>query len=168
MQALLDYVETTGNKLPSATLDYLEASYNLTSVHNSEIRFKWTKLCLLCGRAAILKHAANFAVSQGRMKFVRPLYRALMETEIPGAAELAIGTFAANKNMYHPICRKMVANDMERAWAARQASRPTAAAAATIEAAAPPAGAMGSFIAGVGFGAVFMTVLGIVLAKQKN
>jgi len=42
------------------------------------------------------------------MKFVRPLYRELLAADhIPGAFELAVGTFAANKSGYHPICRKV-------------------------------------------------------------
>jgi leukotriene-A4 hydrolase len=183
LQALLDHVGTTGQLLPSSTLDILDAKYQLTSKTNSELRFKWTKLCLICGRESILKFAASFAVSQGRMKFVRPLYRALMECDIPGAAELAIGTFAANKLMYHPICRKMVASDMDRAWTARknaEKKKELAAAASSNDSSSKsadnasssgqdaPVGGMSSFIAGVGFGAVFMTVLGIVLAKQKN
>ena len=38
-----------------------------------------------------------------------------METPAEGGRELAIGTFAANKTSYHPICRKMVASDLEKA-----------------------------------------------------
>mmetsp|Transcript_6318 Transcript_6318/g.8167 ORF Transcript_6318/g.8167 Transcript_6318/m.8167 type:complete len:699 (+) Transcript_6318:34-2130(+) len=193
LQALLDNVSSSGKILPETTLNTLDTMYCLTSKNNSEIRFKWTKLCLLCGRSSILKHAASFAISQGRMKFVRPLYRALMESNIPGAAELAIGTFAANKYMYHPICRKMVASDMDRAWTARKnaekkkdleeaskqsassvnananASNRSAADSTTAVEGSGPVGGMSSFVAGAGFGAVFMTVLGIVLAKhQKN
>jgi len=106
--------------LPVATLDKLDALYHLTGKKNSELRFKWVMMCLKCGKSDILADAAAFAVSQGRMKFVRPLYRALLDTSIPGGRELAIGTFAANRSLYHPICRKMVANDIACAIAADQ------------------------------------------------
>jgi hypothetical protein len=56
-------------------------------------------------------HYHQLKVSQGRMKFVRPLYRELLEAPIAGAKELAVGTFAANKDAYHPICRKVCAWD---------------------------------------------------------
>ena len=41
--------------------------------------------------------------------------RCLMDTPAAGGQELALGTFAANKDIYHPICRKMVASDMAKA-----------------------------------------------------
>lgn len=44
----------------------------------------------------------------GRMKFVRPLYRALELVD----RKLAVKTFEANKNFYHPICRGMVEKDL--------------------------------------------------------
>ncbi|KAH8044532.1 epoxide hydrolase [Aureococcus anophagefferens] len=48
----------------------------------------------------------------GRMKFVRPLYRALAKSPMPGAKDLAVDTFVAHADFYHPICRKMVASDL--------------------------------------------------------
>ena len=46
------------------------------------------------------------------MKFVRPLYRALAKSPMPGAKDLAVDTFVAHADFYHPICRKMVASDL--------------------------------------------------------
>ena len=95
-------------------------------------------------------------------QFVRPLYRELMESPLPGARELAVGTFAANREAYHPICRKMVAADIERALAknAKEAAVPE-----TTDQEAPlfsPA-----FVAGVGFGAGAAAVVALVLSKRN-
>jgi leukotriene-A4 hydrolase len=114
LQTLLDAADSSG-PLRMTTLDALEDLYGLTSKKNSELRFKWCKLCLKSGRTQILRTVADFLVSQGRMKFTRPLYRCLMDTPAAGGQELALGTFAANKDIYHPICRKMVASDMAKA-----------------------------------------------------
>lgn len=43
------------------------------------------------------------------MKFVRPLYRALVKVDRP----LAEKTFEKNREFYHPICRGMVEKDLK-------------------------------------------------------
>jgi len=45
------------------------------------------------------------------MKFVRPLYRALYQSE--SGKDLAKETFLSNSDFYHPIATKMLAADME-------------------------------------------------------
>lgn len=42
------------------------------------------------------------------MKFVRPLFRGLNKVN----RELALETFAKNKDFYHPICKGMVEKDL--------------------------------------------------------
>jgi hypothetical protein len=46
------------------------------------------------------------------MKFVRPLYRALKNAKVGDNGRMARETFAANADKYHPIARKMVAQDL--------------------------------------------------------
>ena len=53
--------------------------------------FRWQTLSLLGQDPRILPHVREFITSQGRMKFVRPLYRALRSTEM--GRQLAINTF---------------------------------------------------------------------------
>lgn len=52
---------------------------------------------------------ADLLGTVGRMKFVRPLYRALMKVD----RKLAEETFEKNRNFYHPICRGMVEKDFQ-------------------------------------------------------
>ena len=59
----------------------------------------------------IIPHVVKFITSQGRMKFTRPLYRALFNSKM--GKEMAIETFTKNSKIYHPICRKMVATDLK-------------------------------------------------------
>lgn len=49
-------------------------------------------------------------VSQGRMKFTRPLYRELFALE--DTRSMAVDTFKGRALFYHPICRSMVAKDL--------------------------------------------------------
>ena len=52
----------------------------------------------------------EFLGQQGRMKYLRPLYRALSRQ--PGAREAAVAAFKGNRAAYHPIAAKMVAADL--------------------------------------------------------
>jgi hypothetical protein len=53
----------------------MDKVYKFTTVLNSEIRFRWQKVCLLAEYEPIFPHVIKFVTEQGRMKFVRPLYR---------------------------------------------------------------------------------------------
>ena len=59
---------------------------------------------------SIIPIATHFITSQGRMKFVRPLYRALFQSEM--GKEIAKKTFVEHYNFYHPIAAKMLASDL--------------------------------------------------------
>lgn len=50
-----------------------------------------------------------FLLAQGRMKYVRPLFRALNQS---GFSEAAREIFGAAREQYHPVCAKMVARDL--------------------------------------------------------
>jgi len=52
--------------------------------------------------------AIRLATEQGRMKFTRPMYRELARVD----KNLAIETFLKHRDIYHPICAKMVARDL--------------------------------------------------------
>jgi len=50
----------------------------------------------------------EFLGEQGRMKFVRPLYRDLFKAN----KSLALETFKKNRDNYHSIAQKMIAKDL--------------------------------------------------------
>ncbi|KIZ00911.1 hypothetical protein MNEG_7056 [Monoraphidium neglectum] len=69
------------------------------------------QLCIQANDAAALPLAVAMVASVGRMKYLRPLYRALYRSKI--GRQAALDTFKANAARYHPIARKMVAVDLE-------------------------------------------------------
>ncbi|KAL4448420.1 hypothetical protein ABPG75_005639 [Micractinium tetrahymenae] len=91
----------------------MDELYDLDSRHNSEIRCSWFQLCINAGDDAILPRVAEFLKEQGRMKFLRPLYRALNGSKSEAARHLALNTFKQQRNAYHPIASKMVAVDLK-------------------------------------------------------
>lgn len=80
-------------------LKSLDKCYNFTACNNSEVKFLWQILCLKSQVNWIVPHVVNFITSQGRMKFVRPLYRALKNCPLLDGERIARETFQANMSM---------------------------------------------------------------------
>lgn len=84
--------------------------YSLDNVKNSEIEYRWTKLCIEAEDDTVLDHVTSFLKSQGRMKFVRPLFRSLGASKM--GKDSALRLFQEVADTYHPIARKVVSADL--------------------------------------------------------
>lgn len=114
LDKMLELTEEDTTKMPEdATLQNMQAIYDLSYVVNAEIRFRWCTLCLRAGAEWIVSTAIALLSTQGRMKFTRPLYRELIKSPAAGAAAAARSTFEKQADFYHPICRKMVMQDFK-------------------------------------------------------
>ena len=58
----------------------------------------------------MLADAQEFVAGLGRMKFIRPVYRALFLSNM--GRSIALSKFQELKGGYHPIARKVVASDL--------------------------------------------------------
>lgn len=85
--------------------------YKFNGFKNCEIRFRWQYLCLKAEYEPIFPEVTKFVVEIGRMKYVRPLYKALFKCK--NGKKLAVDTFLANKSFYHSICAYGVSKDLE-------------------------------------------------------
>ncbi|CAM9156911.1 unnamed protein product [Choristocarpus tenellus] len=112
LQRILDSTEESGKKMSLASLKVtaMDKAYGLTSTGNSEQRFLWHTICLRAEAWFIVPHVLDFITSMGRMKFTRPLYRELNKHE--KTAGVACETFRKRALFYHPICRRLVAQDI--------------------------------------------------------
>eukprot|EP00735_Rhodelphis_limneticus_P008062 TRINITY_DN2082_c0_g1::TRINITY_DN2082_c0_g1_i1::g.21810::m.21810 TRINITY_DN2082_c0_g1::TRINITY_DN2082_c0_g1_i1::g.21810 ORF type:complete len:629 (+),score=166.82,sp/P09960/LKHA4_HUMAN/46.00/0.0,Peptidase_M1/PF01433.15/3e-81,Leuk-A4-hydro_C/PF09127.6/6.4e-38,Peptidase_MA_2/PF13485.1/5.6e-16,Peptidase_M61/PF05299.7/0.29,DUF1570/PF07607.6/0.085,Peptidase_M48/PF01435.13/0.19 TRINITY_DN2082_c0_g1_i1:55-1887(+) len=99
------------NSLSHDVLAKMDACYGFSQVKNAEIRFRWLQLALKADYPAVVENLKDFITSQGRMKFVRPLYKSWYKSKLGGKA--AQDTFLAHRNAYHNIAAKMIAKDIE-------------------------------------------------------
>lgn len=104
-------------QLSPTHLDAIDAfcHKHLTTTHNAELRFRWFTLSLRAQDLRVLDKTILFLQEQGRMKYVRPLFRDLCKAV--GPAQTA-SIFASSKSMYHPIAAKMIQRDIDEAAAA--------------------------------------------------
>jgi leukotriene-A4 hydrolase len=103
-------VLSTNQPLSPATIEEIDKKYGLTEKRNSEWRFRWYTLCIRAGHTKIFPHVVSFLTEQGRMKFVRPLYRELFKHS--AGKELAVSTFKEHKGSYHLIASRLVSKDL--------------------------------------------------------
>lgn len=108
LDSLLDLVGDQPLKLE--TLKAMKQQYGMESTKNSEILFRFCRLAIAAEDEDIIPVVVRFITTQGRMKFTRPLYKALYKSKM--GKELAVETFLKHKDSYHPICSKMVASDL--------------------------------------------------------
>jgi len=114
VETLLEAVVEHGVVFSLEVLDRIDQRYGFSATRNSEILFKWCLFMLRTGDTRKLDLVARFLSEQGRMKFVRPLYRQLL-TSGEAARAVAQSTFALNRPQYHAIAQKMVARDLANA-----------------------------------------------------
>lgn len=104
-------VLTADQPLSISTLTTMKELYGLAESRNSEILFRYCLLALKAEDESIIPVLVRFITSQGRMKYVRPLYRLLYRSKI--GKNIAIDTFLQHKDIYHPIAAKMIAIDLQ-------------------------------------------------------
>lgn len=107
VQLLLD---ADDELITTELIDAVDKWYNFSSTRNSEVLFRWCLLCLKTRDERRFGMVVRFLLEQGRMKFVRPLYRALFQAGPKGKAT-ALDTFKENRSRYHAIAQKMIARD---------------------------------------------------------
>ena len=78
-----------------------------------EVKVAWLRLALASGYDAVLPEVVRVLSRVGRMKYLVPLYSALLARSETRA--LAHATFARSAAGYHPIARAVVRGRLDRA-----------------------------------------------------
>jgi Leukotriene A4 hydrolase, C-terminal. len=79
----------------------LDDVLSLTRRTNAEIAFQWLLLAVRHGYEPAYPRLEEFLTSQGRRKFLKPLYEELVKT--PAGKERAKAIFVKARPNYHPI-----------------------------------------------------------------
>jgi leukotriene-A4 hydrolase len=95
------YLPRLPRTLPHDDLAWLDAQFGLTESGNSEILCAWLEIAAASGYPPATPRVREFLGRVGRMKYLKPLYKALLQ----GNPVLAREIFEASKAGYHPIAR---------------------------------------------------------------
>lgn len=100
------FLEAMPRPVSSAVCEELDATYALTAAKNADLLVSWLVLACESGFAGVLPRVEEVLGQTGRMKYLKPLYRALAthaETK-----PLAERLFAQHRAQYHPIAQQAV------------------------------------------------------------
>lgn len=100
----LEKVQTFEKPLSPSLVDLMGKVYRYSTSKNIEVVTRYLVVGLQAKDKSVYGPAAELLGRVGRMKFVRPLFRNLLQCDF----ELAKKAFHDNKDFYHPICRGMM------------------------------------------------------------
>lgn len=106
------YLESMPKPVSHATCTALDATYALTRATNDEVLVSWLVLGCASGYAPVLPRVEDVLGRVGRMKYLKPLYRALAERD--ETRSLAHDLFARFRARYHPIAQQVVRSQLAR------------------------------------------------------
>lgn len=107
------WLERLPRPQPAVFCADLDERFGFTSTGNMEVKVPWLRLALASGYDPVLTEVERVLGAVGRMKYLVPLYSALLAR--PETRALARVTFERNAAGYHPIARAVVRGRIERA-----------------------------------------------------
>ena len=100
------YLEAMPRPASPEVCKELEDLYALTSSKNADVLVSWLVLACHSGFDAVLPRAKQVLAEIGRMKYLKPIYRALASRE--ETKPLARELFAKLRDSYHPIAQQVI------------------------------------------------------------
>jgi len=100
------YLEAMPKPSPLEVCAQLDAEYMLTAAKNPEVLVSWLVLACHSGFTAVLPRAEEMVARFGRMKYLKPIYRAL--ASLPQTRPLAQELFEKHRASYHPIAQQVI------------------------------------------------------------
>lgn len=97
-------------ELNERKIELLESTYNLKQSKNAEVRFRLNRLIIRARLVQRLQEIIDFANSNFRMKFCRPIYRDLGAW--PEAKPKAVENFLNVKNQMMAVCSHTIEKDL--------------------------------------------------------
>lgn len=111
----LHFLRALPDTIPETKLDDLDKAFKLSSSGNSEILFAWLRIAITNRYEAAFPALENFLTSQGRRKFVAPLYAELAKTD--WGKTMAMRIYTRARPTYHSVAVGTI--DKSLGWPAR-------------------------------------------------
>jgi hypothetical protein len=100
------YLQDLPRELPADDCRWLDETFGLTQLGNYEVLVEWLTIAAGSAYEPALPRVREVLTEVGRMKYLKPLYRALMRHE--QTAALARAIYDEVKASYHPLSRGSV------------------------------------------------------------
>ena len=100
-QEWLHFLVSLPDKLTPAQLTDLDRTFRLSERRNAEVLFAWLRVAIRTHYAPAMPALERFLTSQGRRKFLKPLYEDLMKTD--WGKDDARRIYARERPLYHAM-----------------------------------------------------------------
>nr|MDP9177712.1 M1 family metallopeptidase [Gemmatimonadota bacterium] len=117
-QEWMHFLRALPDTIPATRLTDLDKTFNLSSSGNSEILFAWLEIAIRNRYQPAMPALERFLTSQGRRKFVRPLYAELAKSD--WGRDMAMRIYRRARPTYHSVTSTPV--DQILNWPAAQSS----------------------------------------------
>jgi leukotriene-A4 hydrolase len=97
----LHFLRALPDTIPQMRLAELDSTFKLSTIGNSEILFAWLQIAIKNRYQPAFAALDHFLTSQGRRKFVRPLYTELAKTDWGRA--MAMDIYGRGRPTYHSV-----------------------------------------------------------------
>jgi len=97
----LHFLQSLPDTIPAAKLADLDRAFRLSTIGNSEILFAWLRIAIANRYEPAFPALEKFLTSQGRRKFVAPLYADLAKTE--WGKKMAMDIYRRARPTYHSV-----------------------------------------------------------------
>ena len=106
-QEAIRFLDDLPRTIGTAKLAALDGQFHWNDTGNSEIRFAWLDLALANHYPPASQSVEAFLTSQGRLKFIEPLYTLLMK-QAGWGPPLAKQIYAQARPTYHPVAQAAI------------------------------------------------------------
>ena len=105
-QEWLHFLRALPDTIPAARLEELDRTFKLSTSGNSEIQFAWFRIAIANRYEPAFPALERFLTSQGRRKFIAPLYADLAKTDWGKA--MAVRIYTAARPTYHSVATRTI------------------------------------------------------------
>ena len=109
---LLIYLQQLPRQLDPQSLQWLDRNLSLTGRGNYEILVEWLTIGASSDYEPVFDRVRDVLLTVGRMKYLRPLYKALGAH--PRTQKLAREIYEKGKPAYHSLSRRVIESEMEK------------------------------------------------------
>jgi len=102
----LHFLLSLPDQLTEAQLRDLDATFGLSETGNSEILFQWLRTAIRNRYEPAFPALERFLTSQGRRKFLKPLYEDLAKTD--WGRQMALRIYEKARPTYHPVSARTI------------------------------------------------------------
>lgn len=102
------YLESLPKKLEPSQISALDGRFRFSMSHNWDVKVAFLTIVAYSGYKALFQEIDKCLKEIGRMKYLRPLYTGLLQSDLEEGKQFARRVFEEARALYHPIAQGVI------------------------------------------------------------